>query len=128
MCVNLSERNCAVYLFFIILIISLTCKILNSLFLPCESFVKETGSINEDEPWFVAGGFWNNFCLSRSKLQFSENCCESNLLEEKKNKTTEFNVSDHFNNIFLSNSQLTYVKALQAIAKSAYDFHIHKYL
>lgn len=58
MCVNLSERNCAVYLFFfIILIISLTCKILNSLFLPCESFVKETGSINEDEPWFVAGGF-----------------------------------------------------------------------
>lgn len=43
--------------FFIILIISLTCKILNSLFLPCESFVKETGSINEDEPWFVAGGF-----------------------------------------------------------------------
>lgn len=40
---------------------------MNSLSLPCESFVKETGSINEDEPWFVAGGFWNNFCLSRSK-------------------------------------------------------------
>ena len=41
---------------------------------------------------------------------------------KKRNKTTESNVSDHFNNIFLSNSQLTYVKALQAIAKSAYDF------
>lgn len=45
---------------------------------------------------------------------------------KKRNKTTESNVSDHFNNIFLSNSQLTYVKALQPIAKSAYDFHIHK--
>ena len=47
---------------------------------------------------------------------------------KKRTRQLNLNVSDHFNNRFLSNSQLTYVKALKAIAKSAYDFHIHKYL